>query len=262
MQDYITALGNALPQLTPQMLRDHKVRAVFDAGKPEQRWSIRFALLGSLVLENGRYAMNEGEWYRIDDAFKQSIEELFVELRQVWHDRPLPLRRISDPRGRRTTFQTEASYNAELAQQTGYCLLDTQLIQIPGIQRSGFEPCDLLDIDGKRFIHVKKSSRRSSILSHFFKQGANAARQFSRFPVAWTELRASVVRVQGEQAGERLDRAIDDNERPWTVEYVIADAPRANGEFNIPFFSKITLRDEVIDLRAMQYNVILKFIGR
>src|SRR5690606_7349625 len=152
-------------QLVPATLRDHKVRAIYDGGRPEQKWSIRFALLGSLVLDDGRYAINEGAWYRIDDAFKRSIEELFDEVRQPWQDRPLPLRRISDVQGRRTVYQTEASYNAELAQRTGYCLLDTHLIQIEGVQRSGFEPCDLLDIEGKRFIHVKKSSRRSSILS-------------------------------------------------------------------------------------------------
>jgi uncharacterized protein (TIGR04141 family) len=42
---------------------------------------------------------------------------------------------------------------------------------------------------------------------------------------------------------------------------VIADAPRQTGEFNIPFFSKISLRDEAITLKAMEYDVALRFIG-
>lgn len=260
LRDYITALGDQLAQVTPDILRCHKVRAVYGDGKPDRNWSIRSALVGSVVHENGRYAINEGEWYRLDDAFKRSIEKNFEALRDVWIDRPIPLRRLYDQSGRKEKFQSEASYNAELAAALGFCLLDTKTVEIAGIQRSGFEPCDLLDVEGKRFIHVKKSSRRSNILSHFFKQGSNAAQQFSKFPTAWAALRALVVRECGDDQGERLD-AVRADDRPWTVEFLILDAPRVNGEFNIPFFSKISLRDEVINLRAMHYEVAVRFIG-
>jgi uncharacterized protein (TIGR04141 family) len=49
-------------------------------------------------------------------------------------------------------------------------------------------------------------------------------------------------------------------EEKWTVEFVIADSPRADGRFNIPFFSKISLRDETNILKAMGYDVCLRFI--
>jgi uncharacterized protein (TIGR04141 family) len=192
--------------------------------------------------------LGECKWYRIEQAFKDSIGKLPRTLlgREV---QPPPLRKIYDERGN-GHYQREAEYNAEFAAENGFILLDTQQARIPGVERSGFEPCDILDIPGKRFIHVKKSSRRSSILSHFFKQGANSARQFSIFESAWTELRALVIQV----TGEALDAARGDRDRPWKIEFLIADTPRQNG------FGKVSLRDELRTLRAMKYDTAIRFI--
>lgn len=46
----------------------------------------------------------------------------------------------------------------------------------------------------------------------------------------------------------------------WTVEFQIADTPRRGGEFDIPFFSKLTLRDETRDIEAMLFDVSVRFI--
>jgi uncharacterized protein (TIGR04141 family) len=218
------------------------------------------SLVGSIVHDGERYAINEGEWYRIEEAFKNSIEDSFTALVEDWEAPPEPFRKIYDEHGN-GHYEAEATYNERFAASSGYVLLDTELIQIPGVERSGFEPCDVLDIARKRFIHIKKSSRRSSVLSHFFKQGANAARQFSIFEAAWAELRVRVENVAGLTAAQQLDAARDDRDRPWKVEFVIADSPRQNGEFNIPFFSKVSLRDELRTLRAMSYATGLRFIA-
>jgi uncharacterized protein (TIGR04141 family) len=196
----------------------------------------------------------------LDEAFKTSIEETFQDLKEGWDAPPTPLRKIYDEEhaGR---YQTEASYNREWAEASGFVLLDAHEIEVPGVRRSRFEPCDLLDIAGKRFIHVKKSSRRSNVLSHFFKQGSNSAQQFKRFPATWGELRSAVEARKGVVAARRLGTAIRDEERKWKVEFVIADSPRVNGQFNIPFFSKISLRDESVSLKAMGYEVGIRFIG-
>ena len=65
----------------------------------------------------------------------------------------------------------------------------------------------------------------------------------------------------GEENAALLRAASDDTDRKWKVEFWIADTPRANGEFNIPFFSKITLRDEANNLGAMNYDAAVRFIG-
>jgi uncharacterized protein (TIGR04141 family) len=54
--------------------------------------------------------------------------------------------------------------------------------------------------------------------------------------------------------------AVRADDRQWKVEFIIADTPRANGAFNIPFFSKVSLRDEIRAVRAMKYSAGLRFI--
>ncbi|HEV7248828.1 MAG TPA: DUF6119 family protein [Shinella sp.] len=261
LRNYVSALGEKIQQVEAQTLKEHKIIAEFENdGRPDQKWTIRKALVGSLVHEGGRYAANEGEWYRIDEIFKNAIEESYADLIADWEIQPVPLRKEydEDDNGR---YQTEASYNAERAAALGYVPLDTRSVRVPGVQRSDFEPCDMLDIAQKRFIHVKKSSRRSSVLSHFFKQGSNAAQNFKRYPAAWDQLVELTDQISGVEASNALRRAIADAERKWTVEFWIADTPRVNGAFNIPFFSKISLRDEATRLAAMDYHVRIRFIG-
>jgi uncharacterized protein (TIGR04141 family) len=128
------------------------------------------------------------------------------------------------------------------------------------VQYGKFEACDLLDIGAKKFIHVKKSSRQSSVLSHFFKQGSNAARLLKTIPDARRALTDEVRAVTNKVTASSLKNALGDLLTGWTVEFHIADAPRPNGSFMIPFFSRITLRDEARNLRAMGFKVAVKFI--
>jgi uncharacterized protein (TIGR04141 family) len=261
MTHYVEALGTELVNCDPETLRKHKIEARLSDDMPPVSWSIRSALVGSMEYKNGRYAANEGEWYRIDESFRNSIETKFLSLVQGWETQPIRLKKIYDESGRHGRFQSEASFNKDWADNSNLLLLDTHLIGIPDIQRSNFEPCDLLDPEGKRFIHVKKSSRRSNVLSHFFKQGSNSAQQFQRFPAAWEQLFILVEKLHGAEAAQRVKAANEDKGRKWKVDFVIADAPRASGNFDIPFFSKISLRDESISLNAMTYDVAVKFIG-
>jgi uncharacterized protein (TIGR04141 family) len=260
LRHYVASLGDKLAGLTTQILRDHKIVAVYEDGRPNQKSSVRTALVGSVTHNGGQYAINGGEWYRVDELFKTEIQAKYNSLVTNWAIQPTPLRKIYDADGN-GHFQPEDSYNREFAEAFGFVLLDKELIAIPGVQRSGFEACDILDIEGKRFIHIKKSSRRSTVLSHFFKQGSNAAQQFSRFPAVWDQLLAKVEEVAGRDASVKLSAAKQNTAIKWTVMFVIADSPRTNGEFNIPFFSKISLRDELIGLNAMGYDVEVRFIG-
>lgn len=261
MENYQTALGADLATLDVERLRKDRVVAVFDDNdRPDRGWSIRSALVGSIAHRGARYAINDNEWYRLDEAFKNSIDRSFDEMVEGWDTPPMPLRTIIEAAGGDSRYQTEESYNRETADRLNLCLLDAKLITIADVQRSQFEVCDLLDIQGKRLIHVKKSSRRSNVLSHFFKQGSNSALQLKSFATAWTETIDIVERDYGGERATALRAAIADRTRPWKIEFHIADTARADGEFRIPFFSRITLRDEAQRLRAMEYQVSLRFI--
>ncbi|MEM9050328.1 MAG: TIGR04141 family sporadically distributed protein, partial [Pseudomonadota bacterium] len=123
-----------------------------------------------------------------------------------------------------------------------------------------FEACDLLDIKGKRLIHVKKSSRQSSVLSHFFKQGSNSARILKTIPEARAALIDKVRDLTNDATADAMQAGMNDTMNGWKVELHIVDAPRNDGVFMIPFFSRITLQDECRNLRGMAYDVSLRFI--
>lgn len=260
LRHYVEAMGTDISSITAKTLIDHKIVSEFDDDRPKVSWSLKKALLGSISKDGERYAINDGQWYRVDDNFRIGVENHFSETKRDWDiPKPSPIRKIYDEH-RNGRIEPEADYNARIAEELGLILLDKTQISIPNVIRSGFEPCDLLDVENKRFIHVKKSSRRSNILSHFFKQGSNSGQQFRKVDAAWSQL-ADLVRNAGHIAeADDLKAQIDRQGEGWTVEFWIADAPRYTGEFNIPFFSKISLKDEATELRAMQYNVALRFI--
>ncbi len=141
--------------------------------------------------------------------------------------------------------------------EAGYLLMDRRLVKIDEVPGQGMEVCDLLDVERRRFIHIKKSSRQSSLLSHFFKQGGHSAqliRQYDPFKVGMIE---KVREHYGTKKAQEFKSALKDR---WTVDFQIADFPRRDGTHNIPFFSKLTLRDEARKIEAMDFNVQVNFI--
>ena len=139
--------------------------------------------------------------------------------------------------------------------------LDQEILEVPAVPYGKFEACDLLDIEGKRLIHVKKSSRQSSVLSHFFAQGSNSARILKTFPEAREVLAQRVRRLTNNRTADALKRSLGDSLADWTVEFHVIDAPRSDGSFMIPFFSRITLRDKARTLKGMAFDVALRFIA-
>lgn len=80
-------------------------------------------------------------------------------------------------------------------------------------------------------------------------------RKYDSFRIGALEI---VKKVYGDGVASELTSALQ-NEK-WTVEFRIADFPRKNGQHNIPFFSKISLRDEAHNIRAMGFDVGIGFI--
>jgi uncharacterized protein (TIGR04141 family) len=71
------------------------------------------------------------------------------------------------------------------------------------------------------------------------------------------KLVATVALHYGDETARRLEAVLGEK---WTVEFQIADIPMRDGNFNIPFFSKLSLQDEARDIEAMPYNVRVCFI--
>ncbi len=227
-------------------LKRHRIEVYDHNGHQEiDGWSIYRALIGSLSIAGRRYAIHEGRWYQVDGSLKDAAEKAF-------EDRCVPLDPIFGPlvekvsgegKAAKRALESEYDYNRRTAAQADLICLDQELVKVPARPGRGIELCDILDVEKRRYIHIKKSSRQSSTLSHLFKQGRNAAAMVQ----GDADFRKNALDLVGDKYGDQdrkaLESAWNDGSR-WTVEFRIADIPRPNGSFNIPFFSKLTFREE------------------
>lgn len=262
MANYRAELGTEISSLDVNAIaHKHGVFAEFaNEAIARKRWSIKKALIGSMVVDGGLYAASEGGWYRLDQQFKDDVDASFKQVVEKWASQPLKMIQKVSADGKKIGYESELLYNRRCAEAYGQICLDQEIISVPSIPFGKFEACDLLDIASKRLIHVKKSSRQSSVLSHFFKQGSNSARILKTFPDARKALVEKVRETAGEDKALALQMAFTEGLDSWAIEFHIIDAPRPDGEFAIPFFSRITLRDEARMLRGMAFHVALKFI--
>jgi uncharacterized protein (TIGR04141 family) len=141
-----------------------------------------------------------------------------------------------------------APYNESVAHDTaGYELLDKKNVSFGG-SYDKIEFCDLVR-DGHELIHVK-FYRSSATLSHLFAQGSVSAETFVKHQDFRVKLNEKL------PAGIKL---IDPLVRPaaekYRVVYAIATVKTLPAE--LPFFSKVTLKNAVMTLRALGFGVAL-----
>ncbi len=78
---YRTGLGDKLASITLNELSNHTVAAyASDEDRKIQHWSVYRSLVGSIDVDDQRYAFNEGFWYNVNTVYKRSAENKFSEL--------------------------------------------------------------------------------------------------------------------------------------------------------------------------------------
>ena len=163
---------------TVQDLYDHKIVTYnIDGTVRLKEWSIYRGLVGSLQLNGKRYALNEGHWYLIDDALIKSAKSAFDACTKGLDKTFLPWPIIASKKKNGFVYEREYDFNSRVCTALpSHLLFDTNLFPIPNIPGPGVEICDIFDVPGKKLIHVKRSGRRSSVISHFLNQGMNSAK--------------------------------------------------------------------------------------
>jgi uncharacterized protein (TIGR04141 family) len=204
-------------------------------------WPAFKCMYAECSLNNKLYILNNGKWYEIANSFRQSVETDFTNIAHSVIDFP------------ECTVTDEGAYNTDLTNHIAdSCCMDKQLIRYGGGQ-SSVEFCDVYTLDGK-MIHVKKYGG-SSVLSHLFAQGAVAGELF----------------IMDSAFREKLNLKLPDShklentqERPIAPEHEIIYAIISDSvnELDIPFFSKVNLRNAQRRLRGYGYNVTLKKIKK
>ncbi|MGI2151228.1 TIGR04141 family sporadically distributed protein [Shewanella baltica] len=232
--DYLNYLNGTVP--TVEMMKSNVIHVNNSEYQSVKSWPVYRCLYAEIKFGSDHYILRNGVWYKINCDFVTAVDEYLKDL--DIHPFKFPL----------YTQDREEDYNEHVFNtESNFCLMDKNNIKIGG-PYDKLEHCDLIR-NGNEFIHVK-FYRSSSTLSHLFSQGFVAAEAFVKD--SWYR----------EQLNPKLPTSIklsDPKARPnpsnYNIVYAIATEKKIPND--LPFFSKVTLKNSLKTLRALDYGVSL-----
>lgn len=183
------------------------------------------------------FLLSNGKWYEIASDFAEEVNQDFLQFRNSGTTAVLP----------ECSGEKEGDYNTRVARDSGHCLMDKKLINHGG-GYSKIEFCDLYTKD-KKIIHIKHYGG-SSVLSHLFSQGLVSGELFLRDKKFREKVNAEL--GSGFKLGDTKSKPISSNYE--IVFGIISSSPK---ELEIPFFSKVSLRNAKNRLETFNYKVSL-----
>jgi uncharacterized protein (TIGR04141 family) len=185
------------------------------------------------------YVLNNGKWYKVATDFAEEVLNYFENI---------PESEIELPD---YDHQGEGEYNEALPDAVaGSFCMDRKLIRHGG-GHSTIEFCDLITQE-KRLVHIKRYGG-SAQFSHLFNQGVVSAELFAQdedFRRKLNEKLPTPMRLRNAAL------------RPEAAEYEIVYAiiSKSDDPLEIPFFSKVGLRNARRRLQGYGYKVTKKKI--
>lgn len=213
-----------------------RIRTINPDGIPSARWTMRACLFGELQVGGKHWILSSGTWYEVSHDLVQEVEDAFNSVPRF--QPALPMYGDTD----------EAAYCVRVAAQDAvWARMDRVPITF-GRGRSLVEFCDLFSLQTKTLLHVKRYAG-SAPLSHLFQQALVSGEAF-RTSEEFRGLANAKI-----PEGYRL---ADHVMRPDGFTVVLGIV-KANG-LDLPFFSKVTLRNTVRLLSGFAFNVRLAHI--
>lgn len=224
----------------------HKLIAVDGSGDEVGGWSFWDCLHLEMLLHDRRVVLDAGRWYRIAKSFADEVDAFAAAL---------PSSGLALPPANRD--EEEGDYNSRAAQVAGFALLDQQTIRLPG--RTAIEACDLFGLGGQ-IIHVKRRKGGSSPLSHLIGQAAVSADLLLDEPQFRAGMRA---RLAAARPGfeQYLADPIRAAEHPIVLALITNTDATGRVATDLPFFTKVFLRQNVRRLRNMGFDVFIDEIA-
>jgi uncharacterized protein (TIGR04141 family) len=203
------------------------------------RWSAFRCIYAEIELAGKIYVLNGGKWYEIARDFTDQVKQDFDGMPEA--NIQLPDYVSGD----------ELAYNQGAAAALGgACCMDQQVVQHGG-GHGKVEFCDVLTTSGE-IIHVKKYGG-SGVLSHLFAQGVVSGELFASDGEFRRKLNDKL------PIGYKLaDPAIRPDLARQEIVYAIIS--KSTDPLDIPFFSKVSLRNARRRLQGLGYSVAKKKI--
>lgn len=213
------------------------------SGHEIENWPLMKCIYCELVISNNTYVLSNGQWYQIKKDFVALVDK---SINPLLKPTVLP-EYVAKDKG-------EAGYNKRTAKLNGYFNFDRKNVYHGGRRGDQVEPCDLLTKQ-RELIHVKRYGG-SSVLSHHFAQGLVSSDLLFDDSVYRDKMR--------HKAPDDFKALIPSKVDPtkYKIVYAIIGRPPAGKKLSelLPFFSRVTLRRTVKQLRRMGYQVAVEWV--
>lgn len=242
-----------LPTLSQAILTERmKLSVVDDTGERVATWPMSRCLSVEITMAGSTYVLDEGGLFGIAADYLQTVDSYI---------RSIPESGISFPRP--MTGMKEGPYNVDTANTLpGALLLDLKTIVRPSA--SPVEVCDIA-LASRKLVHLKRG-RSSASLSHLFAQGTISADLLHMDSAFRMEVRRRIAKSPQGSGATSLKRFEWLHSEPFPttscmVAYaILTGSPRVLRTVDLPFFSKINLRQRCQDLRRMGFSYALDLI--
>ncbi|WP_241154240.1 TIGR04141 family sporadically distributed protein [Streptococcus tangpeifui] len=221
-----------------EVLKRHKLVAKYIREDGEVKIdNIYSSLVFELELDNLKYILCYGSWYKIDADFYSSIKGIIDE------DNLQSSIIIPDAK----EGENEGDYNERISKDCkNFHLLDKRTYRSAGYGRSSVEVADVIT-DDFQLIHVKKGGS-SSKLSHLFAQGAVSASILAQD-------NGMKKFINGQINQELIP--VDSSNEEFEIVFAIIDK-RVNDDTKnsdiLPFFSMVNLSNTINQLKSMGFK--------
>jgi uncharacterized protein (TIGR04141 family) len=218
-------------------LERYKLVGIDTNGDEVIRWSFWECLHHELQQAGSTMVLDGGRWYRVGQDFANQVDQFAKSLNSSGIGLPTAQR-----------GESEGKYNKRVSEATGMALLDQQLVHLVG--QSGIEPCDLLSPSG-HFVHVKHRKGGSGPLSHLFGQALVSA----EYLVGEAEFRERLREKLTPQFAELITEPPIAARYPVVLGLITKSSVAGSPARDLPFFSKVYLRQTVKRLKSMNFEV-------
>ena len=241
LPDFLDSLSaGEVAALDVDLLKGKSIQAMSSVNdEVKHQWSAYNCIYSEQqdTAKNKTYLLSNGRWYEIASDFALEVNQDFAQLRDTSAQLVLP----------DCHNEKEGDYNTRVATESSWCLMDKKMISHGG-SYSKIEFCDLLTAD-KKIIHVKHYAG-SSVLSHLFSQGLVSGELFLRDRKFRDKVNAKL-----EDGFKLQDVANKPEAKDYRVVFAIISSSKKS--LDIPFFSKVSLRNAKNRLETFGYTVSL-----
>lgn len=204
-----------------------------------KKWSAYRCLYAEVSTGSEQYILRNGQWYIVNTDFVDKVDKFLEGF--DFYDFKLPT----------YSHDREEDYNEFVSSSyDNIDLMDKKVVKIGG-PHDKLEFCDLIK-DSSEFIHVKYY-RSSATLSHLFSQGFVAAEAF----IGDADFRK---RLNDKLPSSSKLSCTDARPDPSAYKIIYAVATNRMIPKELPFFSKVTLKNVLKSLKTLNFNVSISAI--